>query len=346
MGTGMNKNERVAENLNKALHTLFAEDPRVLLLGEDILDPYGGAFKISSGLSARFPERVLTTPLSEETFLGIGSGLALCGEKVIVEIMFGDFLALGYDHILNFATKATAMYGRPLAVNMVIRCPIGGNRGYGPTHSQCMQKYFIGIPYLQLFELSPFHDTHRLLSKLVNLGQPCILFEDKVLYTQRMYTGGIIDEYFLFQVLDQEQNFVRVYLDDGEATRPDGILIAPGSMVSRCLQAMKQLFLRYEISLQLFVPAQIYPFEVQTLLPYLHGVDHLFVVEESVAGGTWGCEVAQHLYSSLWGSLKYPIHLIHSKESIIPSAPHLEKRVIVQAEDIATAVVEATHASD
>jgi pyruvate dehydrogenase E1 component beta subunit len=161
-----------------------------------------------------------------------------------------------------------------------------------------------------------------------------------------MYTGGIIDEYFLFQVLDQEQNFVRVYLDDGEATRPDGILIAPGSMVSRCLQAMKQLFLRYEISLQLFVPAQIYPFEVQTLLPYLHGVDHLFVVEESVAGGTWGCEVAQHLYSSLWGSLKYPIHLIHSKESIIPSAPHLEKRVIVQAEDIATAVVEATHASD
>lgn len=342
----MNKNERVAEHLNRALHTLFAEDPRVLLLGEDLLDPYGGAFKISSGLSTRYPERVLPTPLSEETFLGIGSGLALCGEKVIVEIMFGDFLALGYDHILNFASKAIAMYGRPLALHLVIRCPVGGNRGYGPTHSQCMQKYFLGIPHVRLFELSPFHDAHHLLTTLVNLGQPCLLFEDKVLYTQRMYTGGVIDEYFVFQTLDQEQNMVRVCLADEEASCPDGILIAPGGMVARCLQAMKQVFLQHEIALQLYVPAQIYPFEVHPLLPFVQGVEHLFVVEESVAGGTWGCEVAQQLYHSLWGQLRSPVQLIHSKASVIPAAPHLEKRVLVQAEDIAAAVVEALHATD
>jgi len=169
-----------------------------------------------------------------------------------------------------------------------------------------MQKYFIGIPHLHLFEISPFHDNGLLLNKLVNLGQPCILFEDKVLYAQRIYTVGVIDEYFVAEALDNEQNFVRVFLDEGSTDEPDCVIIAPG----------------------------------------LLSVDHIFVVEESVAGGTWGCEVAQQIYERLWSTLKHPVHLIHSKESIIPSAPHLEKQVIVQAEDIYTAIIEAMHAQD
>jgi len=306
MGNTVKKYERVVENLNRALHALFATDPHVFLIGEDLLDPYGGAFKVSSGLSSRFPDRILATPLSEGAFLGIASGLTLCGEKVIAEIMFGDFIALGYDQILNFAAKAVSMYGRSLTINLVVRCPVGGNRGYGPTHSQSMQKYFIGIPHLHLFEISPFHDNGLLLNKLVNLGQPCILFEDKVLYAQRIYTVGVIDEYFVAEALDNEQNFVRVFLDEGSTDEPDCVIIAPG----------------------------------------LLSVDHIFVVEESVAGGTWGCEVAQQIYERLWNSLKHPVHLIHSKESIIPSAPHLEKQVLVQAEDIYTAIIEAMHAQD
>ena len=342
----MNKNERVVENLNRALHELFASDPRVFLLGEDILDPYGGAFKVSRGLSSRFPDRVLATPLSEETFLGIGGGLALCGEKVIVEIMFGDFLALGYDQILNFASKATAMYGRPLTINLVVRCPVGGNRAYGPTHSQSMQKYFLGIPHLSLFELSPFHDNTQLLNKLVNLGQPCILFEDKVLYTQRMAADGVIDEYFAWEVLDREGNFIRVFLDGEDEVVPDCLLIASGGMVARCLHAMKDLLLNDEISAQLIVPSQLYPFDVNTLVAVLPAIKHIAIVEESVAGGTWGCEIAQQMYTHLWGKLKQPIQLIHSRASIIPAAPHLEKQVLVQAEDISCAIREAIHVTD
>jgi len=330
----VNKNERVVENLNQALHALFASDPRIFLLGEDLLDPYGGAFKVSTGLSQRFPERVLTTPLSEATFLGIASGMALCGEKVIVEIMFGDFIALGYDHILNFATKATAMYGHPLALNLVIRCPTGGNRGYGPTHSQSMQKYFVGIPHLSLFEISPFHDNRPLLSKLTNLGHPVILFEDKVLYSQRMYQAGIIDEYFSYDALDPEQNFVRVSLNGIDTKQADCAIIAPGGMASRCMQAMKDLFLNLEVITQLFVPSQLYPCTIQEIAAHVRGIEHLFVAEESVGGGTWGSEIAQHMYTQMWSSLKHPVQLIHSRESIIPAAPHLEKQVIVQAEDI------------
>src|SRR5439155_1315828 len=157
MGASMRHTERVADNLNGALHRLFERDPRVYLLGEDLLDPYGGAFKISRGLSDRYPDRVLATPLSEGGFVGVANGLALCGDKAIVEIMFGDFIALSFDQIVNFATKSVSMYGRTLPLHLVVRCPVGGNRGYGPTHSQSPQKHFIGVPHLGLYELSPFH---------------------------------------------------------------------------------------------------------------------------------------------------------------------------------------------
>src|SRR5262249_26304532 len=135
---------------------------------------------------SRFPERVLSTPISENGLLGVANGLALAGCPVIAELMFGDFIALGFDQILNFAAKSVMMYGRPVRLPVIIRCPVGGNRGYGPTHSQSPQKHLIGIPELRLCELSPFHDAHETLEHALAAGQPCVFFEDKVLYTRRM----------------------------------------------------------------------------------------------------------------------------------------------------------------
>ncbi len=87
---------------------------------------------------------MLSTPLSEGTLVGAGAGLALAGEKAIVEIMFSDFVTLAFDQIVNFAAKSTTMYGRPVPVPLIVRCPTGGRRGYGPTHSQSLQKHFVG----------------------------------------------------------------------------------------------------------------------------------------------------------------------------------------------------------
>src|SRR3954469_19909806 len=154
----------------------MAEDPRVWLLGQDVRDPYGGAFKISRGLSSRFPDRVLSTPISEGGAVGVAGGLALVGDRPIVEIMFGDFLALAFDPILNFLSKSVTMYGRDVPMNVIIRCPVGGNRGYGPTHSQSPQKHLIGIPHLELYETSPFHDNIPLIRHLLGRGVPCVLF--------------------------------------------------------------------------------------------------------------------------------------------------------------------------
>src|SRR5436309_11413698 len=102
---------RGAEELNRALHALMRDDPRVILLGEDLLDPYGGAFKVSRGLSTAFPDRVLSTPIAEAGIVGTCNGMALAGMRPIAELMFADFATLAADQLINFAAKYYAMYG-------------------------------------------------------------------------------------------------------------------------------------------------------------------------------------------------------------------------------------------
>src|SRR5512136_1511104 len=121
--------------LNTALKEALTRDERVLLLGEDILDPYGGAFKVTRGLSEAFPGRVLTTPISEAGFVGVATGMALRGLRPVVEIMFGDFVTLIADQVTNHAAKFGWMYSgnkevsEQVKVPLVIRTPMGGRRG-------------------------------------------------------------------------------------------------------------------------------------------------------------------------------------------------------------------------
>ena len=278
--------ERVAQNLNRALHTVLGNDPRVILLGEDVADPYGGAFKITKGLSTRFPDRVIATPISEAGIAGVAGGLALAGDRPIVEIMFGDFLALAADQIVNFLSKSVSMYGRPAGMHAVIRCPVGGNRGYGPTHSQSPQKHLIGVPHLGLYELSPFHDNTALLDRLLAEGTPSVLFENKVLYTERTYTDGTIDNLFSYDFPASPDDYARVFIGDPDAA--DVVVIAPGGLVGRVLEAARQLYLRHEVTCQIIVPVQLYPFDLEKLPPALAEAGHVVVVEDGTAGGGWG----------------------------------------------------------
>ncbi|MEE1784665.1 transketolase C-terminal domain-containing protein [Streptomyces sp. SP17BM10] len=322
--------ERVAENLNHALHTVFAAHQDTYLLGEDVHDPYGGAFKITRGLTDAYPDRVLTTPISEGALLGVAGGLALAGRKAIAEIMFSDFVALGFDQILNFASKSTTMFGSRVPMRLIVRCPTGGGRGYGPTHSQSLQKHFIGIPGLSVYELSPFRDNAELLTEAFDRGEPCMLFEDKVLYTQRMYADGVVDDIFRYETLGGSTAHV-YYADEPQAA--DCVLILPGGITHRALAAARELLLEDEIVCRLLVPSRLHPVDLDPLLPVVRG-RQVFVVEESTAGGTWGAEIAHRLHECLWGELAGPVRLVHSADSVVPTASHLERQVLVQAETI------------
>ncbi|MEU4512799.1 transketolase C-terminal domain-containing protein [Nonomuraea wenchangensis] len=325
--------ERVSEHLNRALHDVLAADPAVHVLGEDIADPYGGAFKITKGLSSRFGERVRSTPISEAAIVGAGAGLALGGDKAIVEIMFADFAGLAFDQLVNFASKSTTMYGRPVPMSLVVRCPSGGRRGYGPTHSQSPQKHFLGVPGLSVLELTPFHDARALLEDAFAAGRPALLFEDKVLYTRRMFRDGVVDELFRYELVN---GLARVAVEgvDGH----DCTIIAPGGMAHRALEAMRELLLEHDVLCELLVPARLYPFDLGGVLPRGR---HVCVAEDGSAGATWGAEVATRLYPVLWERLARPITLVSAADSVIPAAPHLEHEVLVHADTIRLAVLEA-----
>ncbi|PSK67050.1 Acetoin:2,6-dichlorophenolindophenol oxidoreductase subunit beta [Micromonospora sp. MH33] len=327
----MTRAERMSQHLNRALHELFAADERAWLLGEDVVDPYGGAFKVTQGLSTAYPDRVLSTPLSENGITGIAGGLALCGDTVIVEIMFGDFVGLAFDPIINFLTKSVAMYGEHTPMRVVIRCPVGGGRGYGPTHSQSVQKHFIGIPHLALFELSPLHDAADVLAAALRRGEPSMLFEDKILYTQRRYVDNRVDDRLAFELLGADRNWARVY-DPAAAAAPT-LVIAPGGAANRAIAAARKAWEQGH-NVEVLVPARLYPFDVDGVLGLLDGADGVIVAEESTAGGTWGSEVATRLYAAAWPLLRRPIELVSSAASIIPSAPHLERAVLLSADTI------------
>ncbi|MFJ6436001.1 2-oxo acid dehydrogenase subunit E2 [Streptomyces sp. NPDC091416] len=332
---------RVAEHLNRALHRLFAREERLYLLGEDLVDPYGGAFKITKGLSTGYPDRVLSTPLSEGGIVGAGGGLALCGNKVIVEIMFGDFIALAFDQLLNFASKSVSMYGHEVPVPLVVRCPVGGSRGYGPTHSQSPQKHFIGIPNLVLYELSPFHDAEAVLDTALTRGVPGIFFEDKVLYTRRMYRDGRVDDQFRYEMLGSATGWAHAFPEEEGGAVPDAVVLAPGGMTHRALDAARRLRAEHGRSVHLLTPAQLHPLDLAPVLPLLASAGRIVVVEESTAGGTWGAEVARLLHERIWSSLRGPVLLLNSADSIIPTAAHLESQVLLGADRITAAIAAA-----
>ncbi|ONI86894.1 hypothetical protein ALI144C_09540 [Actinosynnema sp. ALI-1.44] len=329
---------RVAETLNHGLHSLFSRDEQLYLLGEDLLDPYGGAFKVTKGLSTEYPDRVLATPLSEGGLIGVAGGLALCGNKVIAEIMFGDFAALGFDQVLNFASKSVSMYGRRVPMPLVVRCPVGGNRGYGPTHSQSLQKHFVGIPNLVLYELSPFHNPEELLDHALNRGVPGVLFEDKVLYTRRAFRDGSVDDTFGYELVGDAPGWAHVT----GPTTGDVVIIAPGGVAHRALEAAASLGKDHSIAAEVLVPGQLYPLDLDPVLPVLRAAGRIAVVEEGTAGGTWGAEVATQIYDRMWSDLTQPVLRLSSADSIIPTATHLEQSVLLDAATIRAAIADVT----
>ena len=169
----------VLESLSAALHQAMENDARIYVLGEDILDPYGGAFKVTRGLSTKFPERVLTTPISEAAIVGVANGMALRGLRPVAEIMFGDFVTLIADQLVNHAAKFRWMYNNNVHVPIVVRAPMGGRRGYGPTHSQSLEKMFLGIPGLKVVAPNTLGDPGRLLEAAIADDDPVLFVEHK-----------------------------------------------------------------------------------------------------------------------------------------------------------------------
>jgi pyruvate/2-oxoglutarate/acetoin dehydrogenase E1 component len=321
----------VLDSLNLALHQALADDPKAILLGEDVLDPYGGAFKVTRGLSTAFPDRVQTTPISEAGITGIAGGMALRGMHPVVEIMFGDFITLTADQVINHLTKFHDMYNGQVNVPVVIRTPMGGRRGYGPTHSQTLEKLFLGVPGLTV--LAPFHlqgshplaEPGRLLYETITkLDSPAFFVENKLQYLLKCLTPEHLAEYHIMETTASDKPYAPAYTFSlKDAPRPQLTLTAYGYMAHLALEALHTLAYEDEIFCELVVPTQLSPFELTSLFDSVQKTGRLLTVEEGTLSLGWGSEVLARAAENLGTAMKHSGRLA-ARETVIPVAPNLE----------------------
>ncbi|MFZ4594123.1 MAG: alpha-ketoacid dehydrogenase subunit beta [Verrucomicrobiaceae bacterium] len=322
-------------SLQQSLHAIMDQDARVQILGEDIVDPYGGAFKVTHGLSTKHPTRVLSTPISEGAITGVAVGMALRGLLPVVEIMFGDFLTLCMDQLVNHAAKFRGMFNNAVNVPMVLRTPMGGGRGYGPTHSQSLEKLILGTPGLAVVAPSHFHDpgsvlAHSVLKEIV----PVVFLEHKLLYPQRLYSGANA------QMVTEIDGYPTAIVRNYTSGYPDVSLLIYGG-VSRFAEALLTTLAKEEINLDIIIPSSLQPVPWETITQTVAASGRVVLAEESTAHFNWGSEIAAGLNERLWRKLKAPPLRITSDSTIIPTSASMEQDMLINVQKIQQTICEA-----
>jgi acetoin:2,6-dichlorophenolindophenol oxidoreductase subunit beta len=330
------------KELNAALRECLETDDRVVVLGEDILDPYGGAFKVTRGLSTDFPERVRTTPISEGAIAGISAGLALAGMRPIAEVMFGDFVTLCYDQIVNHITKYEAMYNGKATCPVVLRVPSGGHRGYGPTHSQSLEKHFLGVPHLRVVAGSLYHDPREAFRDFLSQTTPVLFIEHKLLYPQHVSfpSNGAVGD--LIAVTDASPGRLpTICLSAVPRQDCTATVLAYGYQAGLAAQVVERLAIEEEIFVELVVPAELSPMDWAPIERSVAVTGSLVTVEEGTSGWSWGTEVAALMSARMFGRLRRPVDVLASAKTVIPSSKSKESRMLVGSAQIETAIREA-----
>jgi pyruvate/2-oxoglutarate/acetoin dehydrogenase E1 component len=326
----------VLQSLNRALADCLAADESVFFLGEDVLDPYGGAFKVAQGLSTAFPKRVITTPVSESGIVGLGTGMALRGLRPVVEIMFGDFLLLAADQLVNHAAKLRWMANDQVRVPLVVRTPMGGRRGYGPTHSQSLEKHLLGAPGLIVAAVSAIDNPGALLTHAVFETQdPVLLVEHKLLYAQDVLPVGEAGD-LVIERLGRGFPTFRVTVKGAPAAQVT--LATYGYMAELGRQALLELAYEHEIFGELLVFSQLSPPELTPVFESLSSTGRLVTAEEGTLSLGWGAEVAASCLERRSGDLS--LRRVAAMEMPVPAAGPLEAAVLPQTEDVVAAAMD------
>lgn len=313
-----------AEAIRDALRLAMEEDPRVVLMGEDI-GVYGGAFGVTGDLVERFgPERVMDTPISELGGAGVAVGAAMTGLLPIFEFQFSDFAALAMEQIVNQAAKMRYMLGGEAAVPVVFRMPSGSGTGAAAQHSQSFEAWFGHVPGLKVVQPSTPADAKGLLLAALADPDPVIVFEHKLLYK----TKGPVPE-GRYTVPIGKAHVAR------EGT--DLTVVASAIMVHRALQAAERLAAE-GISAEVIDLRSVRPIDRDTIVGSVRKTGKLLCVYEGVKTMGVGAEVAAMVAESeAFDFLDAPILRLGGAEAPIPYNPDLERAAVPQADTIEAA---------
>jgi 2-oxoisovalerate dehydrogenase E1 component len=326
--------DRLANLVHDALKRNMERDDRIILIGEDIEGPYGGAFKVTKNLSRTFSGRVRNTPISEAAIVGLGNGLALCGFIPVCEIMFGDFLALAADQLINHAAKFRYMYNDQVDPRLIVRTPMGGKRGYGPTHSQSLEKHFLGLPDTRMLALHHRDDPGVLYDTLfATIDRPTIVIENKLLYGMRV--AAAVPDGFALEQTDELFPTTRIRPE----CPPDLTVLCYGGMLADVEKALDPLFEAHEIACEVICPTQLYPLDLRPIIDSVERTGRLLVVEEGIGFAAFGAEVVAQIVERAPGALGR-LRRLAAPEHPIPACGPLEKALLPNPAHVVAAALE------
>ncbi|MFQ5349789.1 MAG: transketolase C-terminal domain-containing protein, partial [Thermoanaerobaculia bacterium] len=326
------------EAVRDALVEAMAGDESVVVLGEDVGGRYGGAFGVTRGLAKRFgPDRCLNTPLAESAIVGCGVGAALLGLRPVVEMQFADFLAPGFNALVNNAAKVYWRWGRP--VPLVVRLPYGGATGTknmllggGPFHSQCPEMWFLRTPGWKVVAPATPADAKGLLLAAIRDPNPVIYLEAKGLYG--FFRTDLREEVPLGSAHEVALGEAAVRRQGGDLS-----LVTYGAMVWTALEAAEKLA-QEGAAAEVIDLRSLWPLDKQTLFASVKKTGRVLVLHEDTRRGGLGGELAALLMEEMFFHLDAPLERVTAPDTPVPYSPPLEHDFLPGVEQVVAAARE------
>lgn len=308
------KEKRMLDAIREALEQSMERDSRLVLMGQDIAE-YGGAFKVTEGLMARFGKhRVRNTPLCESAIVGVTLGLALEGIPSVMEMQFADFVTVGFNQIVNNLAKIHYRWGQSAPV--VIRMPTGAGVGAGPFHSQSNEAWFTHVPGLKVVYPSGAYDAKGLLNAAIQDPNPVMYFEHKVLY--RSQSEPVPDAYYEIEI-----GKARI-VQEGE----DITVITYGAGVHWAMDYQRS---HPEVSLHVVDLRSLLPLDYETIRSSVAKTGKILVLHEDNLVGGIGGEIAAWISEHCFELLDAPVLRCASLDTPVPFNVLLEKNYLAES---------------
>jgi len=313
----------LAKALNAGLRKALADDPKVLLMGEDI-GPLGGVFRVTEGLQAEFGERrVFDTPLAESGIIGTAIGLAMCGYRPVCEIQFDGFIFPGFDQITSQLAKMTSRHEGRITMPVVIRVPYGGHIGAVEHHQESPEAYFAHTPGLRVVSPSTPNDAYWMIQEAIASNDPVLFFEPK----SRYWHKGPVDSTASPSPLHSS----RVVRTGSEVT-----LVGHGAMVNVLMQAA-ELAQQEGTSVEVIDLRSLSPIDYAPILTSVRKTGRLVVASEAPGSVNVSAEIAATITERAFYSLEAPVLRVSSFDTPFPPAK-LENVYLPDADRILEAV--------
>ncbi|HET7119751.1 MAG TPA: alpha-ketoacid dehydrogenase subunit beta [Solirubrobacterales bacterium] len=309
------------EAISDGLREMLRDDERVFVMGEDV-GAFGGAFKVTAGMVEEFgPERVRDTPIAESGIVGTAVGAAVAGLRPVCEMQFADFVACGFDQIVNVAGKMHYRLG--LAVPIVVRLPSGGGFGGGPFHSQNPESWFMQAPGLKVVAPATPEDAKGALIAAIQDPNPVIYLEHKNLY--RRIKGEVPEGIY------ETPWKARVAREGSDLT-----VVAYGQMVHTALAAAEQI----DASIEVVDLRSLVPLDEEAILASVAKTSKALVLDEANQTCAAGAQVAALIADRGFEDLDGPVRRLATPDVPIPFSPPLEAAVLPGVEQVKEACLE------